>query len=241
MRIFFKILSILFVIVFIFSVTTSVVLGLSSTTILANSNDKEARRHIYYTSLNKLSSSKNITIISTMPYSKEEGYISKDKITCSLNNESLSESYSCTMISQLFDDSSKIVRTSYFPGDGYKYSLEGDIKSKTIYSNNLLSTYFLSLLAGATTYVSYLAFNQESIDAYSINYKHDSEFDFNTFSILKNIAVNFTVGSNTQKIDFTFDKNDYLTKLTFGKDSSLQLSYKKANITFPSFNGFDLV
>jgi len=238
MRVFKRILYILLVIVFVFSVITSVIFAVSSPTTLKNSIS--SRRKIFYTSINDISNSKNITITSKTPYNLGGANQQvEDKITCSLDNETTT--YKCTMISRLYNENSKLVRTSYFPGDGYKYTLEdGDnTGTKTPSSDSVVTSYFASLISGAQNYLSILTYDSKTIETYSVKYNKKIHFNFNTFSLSKSFNVSYTIGSQSVNAKLIFDKKDRLSKLQdVTNKSSMSISYNKAKLDFPSFIGY---
>lgn len=237
MRVLKTILKILFVIVFIFSVSCSVIFAISSTTTL--SNNISSRREIYYKATNKITNSREITIIAKMPYS-QNGDISEDKITCSLAKES-STSYNCSMISKLFDKNSNLIRTSYFPGDGYKYTKNAneDKGTKEIYDNASLISYFNSTRSGLTYYLALLSYDEKTIETNSIKYYTKTSFDFNTFSLSKNIDVKYLNEGTTEEFEFAFDKNSYLKDFSYNTyNTSFSLTYQKANLKFPILTSY---
>lgn len=233
MRIFYKILSILFVLVFITSVSVSLILGFSSTYI---SNNENSRRNTYYTASNYVNKSKYISIVSKSPYSAgEEGQIVEDNVSCTLNEET----YTCQMISTLYNEDSSVVRTSYFPGDGFKYTLAGNTKTKTVFTNDSLVNYFKSLLAGVQTYLSFLAYSNTIIDAYNINYDTNVSFNFSKFTLNKEIMIDYGNEESKQKLRLEFNKKDYVTYIGFvDTDISLKINYKNNKLNIPSLVGY---
>ena len=236
MRILRKILSFIFVVVFVLSVGTSVAFFLSSTNRLAFKDNKDSRLELYYSSYYAIGNSKDYTIIANNKYGEDQKSV--DEITCSLTDES-ENIYTCSQISKLYDSEGELVRTSYFPGDGYKYSVEGEAKTKTVYSNTNLQNYFSALLGGANSYLRYIAYDVfVPDDEEFIKFETDIKFNFNTFSLLKEINFNLDKGTSKLSADLTFDGKDRLTKVMSGESISLEISYKKTNFEFPSFSNF---
>ena len=240
MRIFSKILSITFIVLLVLSLCLNVIVAVSSSQISTFTNNEDSRRNVFYTSQNKLSNSDELTIISKAPYTKgSEGQISEDKISCSLKKESTTQEYECSMISKLYNADSSLVRTSYFPGDGYQYTVEGENKTKNVYSNESLTAYFSVLVLGAQTYMSYLILENSLIETYKMYYDIKISFDFSQFSLEKQIDVNYKVNEENSKIELNFNSKDHITKVSdTNLGSTLDISYSKENLEFPIFVGF---
>ena len=231
MRIFYKVLFVLLIIATLFSVTTTTIFVFSSTLLPSENNRKE----IFYTAYNKLANPKEITIISTKPYSSENNQISKDEISCVLINDN----YDCQMISSLYNSDSTLIRTSYFPGDGFKYSIEGNTKIKTSYPNSSLFSYFNSLIAMASQGLSYISLNDTYVKQYNITFEEDVDFSFYKFSFNKSIEVEYEVSNRKQEIDLKFNENNYLTNVDFeNMDIDVNIKYKKTKLNFPDFSGY---
>ena len=243
MRIFTKILSIIFVIVFIFCVSISIILGVSSSTF---AKDEDARRNIYFSSAYKLANNKTISITATTPYSLgEEGQYTKETATCVTNKDD--QTTNCSMISRLYNADASLVRTSYFPGDGYKYTnINGEAKgTKTPYSNDNLQSYCASFILGVNMYLALLSSDTRSIEESKLDFDSNIKFDFNTFSLFKNITIKYEISNTKQIIGLKFDKNDFLRKVeikastdTEELTTSINIDYKKANLDFSSLVGY---
>lgn len=241
MRVFSKIVSIMFIVFLVLSLGLNIILAVSSSNISTFTNNEDSRRNVFYTAQNKLSNSDEITIISTGPYTQgSAGQTSEDKITCSISKENATPEYSCMMVSKLYNADSSLSRTSYFPGDGYQYTIEGDTKTKKAYPNTSLTTYFNALIGGTQTYMSYLILDNSLIKTYSMYYDTSISFNFSKFTLSKKIDVNYKNGEETLKIEMGFDSHDYINKVVDGKSgAALNISYSKANIEFPLFAGFE--
>ena len=235
MRIFKKVLFVLFIVVFVLSLCMNVVLGTSSTLKLAFKDNMDTRVRMFYTASAHISNSNNITIINENKQSENQKV--KEQITCSLDTKS--NNYNCKMISKLYNNDSTLVRTSYFPGDGYKYSLEGETKKKIAFTNDNLSAYFTSLLQGAFFGLNYYVIDYTTpANKNLFSFDTDLDFSFNTFSFSKNAEINYKSTPTATKINLTFDKKDRLTNVTINKDAKLSLIYSKTQLVFPSFEGY---
>jgi len=237
MRIFKKILLILGIIIFVLSLGFNVVLSMSSTNNLIFKDSLESRFKLYSTSTYKLKQSNEFYIVSENKYGATQKAI--DKVSCYKEDGSVSATYICSQISSLYEADGTLVRTSYFPGDGYKYTVEGDVKTKSAYSNASLEAYFKSLVNGAYSSLSYIIFeyNNEAAKEYM---SYSTDFKFNDFSIQKIVNVQY----KNEEINYefkescTFDNNDYLVKLNINESANLNISYEKQTLNFPSFEGF---
>lgn len=231
MRILYKVLFILLIVLTLFSLTTTAIFVCSSTLLPTENN----RKQIFYTSYNKLDTSKEITIFSTKLYSSETGQISKDQISCTLRDDV----YDCQMISSLYNSDHTLAKTSYFPGDDFKYSVEGNLKTKTSYPNTSLYTYFSSLIAMASQGLSYISFNDMYVRQYNIKFNEDINFNFSKFAFSKSIDVSYVSSNRKQEIELEFNKNNYLTKVYFKNvDMGVDIKYKQTSLNFPDFSEF---
>lgn len=239
MRIFGKIFKILLSLVFICSIVLNVIFSMSTTSLSILTNKEKAMREIYYSASIALSNSEEVTITSTMPYTSLKDHTAVDKIVCEKSDDE-NNSYECGMISKLYDENSKLVKTSYFPGDGYKYTDDGTTQIKTVFSNESLYSYFLGLVYGASSNISYLAVNKDAIDAYKMSFDTGFKFNINTFSLDKDVTVNYTGLDNVeQKIDLQFDANDRLQYVNdHNNKSSLLISYDDEELEFPILVGY---
>ena len=228
----------LFVFTFIFSVGVSIIFFVSSTTISINAKE---RKNIFYTAYNKLTSGKQLTFISTMPYFSEDekdGVTVQDRITCTIDMENTAPTYNCSMISRLYNKKNKVIKTSYFPGDGYKYTNRNVTEhgTKEEYSNNKLISYFSTLAMSVQTYLSLLTYDERTVEAYKVNYYTNVSFSFNSFSLSKDIGINYTTADSKQNIKLCFDSKDAIKKIDYvTNDATLKISYGKTNFSFPSF------
>lgn len=235
MRIISKLISFLFAILFITSVAFNIIFCVSSSNILMFTNNEQARKRLHQFATDYISDGNYFTIISQNVIETNR---SIDQITCGLD-EKVSEGLSCKMHSKLYDSESNLLRTSYFPGDGYKYTLENDVGTKSEYSNSNLINYFYSLVYGALYSLNNLVFEESAIESYSVKYDSSITFSFNQFSLIKKIAVSYKVNDESHKSTYEFDKKDRLSKVTFDDDSIyLKIDYKLTNISFPDFSEY---
>ena len=235
MRIFGKILKIIFIFIFILSVCLNVTLFMSSTNRLIFKDSDDARVKLYYNSYNHLINSKNFTLETTYKY--DENHKVTDKITCTLDE--VAKSMDCTQVSILNNNEGELVRTSYFPGDGYKYSIQGEAKTKTAYSNQSLMMYASSLLSGISKQLGYLvAYVTNTSDKEFVSYKTSAKFAFNTFELCKTTSFKLDKGTSKLDIKYTFDGDDRLTKLVYGEENVMSIEYKKENLRIPSLTEF---
>lgn len=235
MRIIGKITSFLFAILFIASIAFNIIFCISSSNILLFTNNEQARKRLYQVATDYISDSNYFTIISQNLIDTNR---SIDQITCGVD-ENAPEGLSCKMHSKLYDAESNLIRSAYFPGDGYKYTLENDTGTKTAYTNQDLTTYFYSLVYGALYSLNNLVFEESTIESYSAKYDSSVSFSFNQFALIKKISVSYTVSGENHKSTYEFDKKDRLSKVTFDSDNVyLDIEYKKINIVFPDFSEY---
>lgn len=236
MRIFLKILTVFLIIFCIFSVCCSAAFAISSSTIKINT--EAAREKLFHTSSNYLNNSKQITLTSTMPYTPgEEGQYSKDVISCSIGETSVE----CQMISKLYNQDHSLIRTSYFPGDGFKYTdAKDEIGTKTQYANTNLLTYFSQLYKGVSGQLTFLASSNNDIETYKINFSGKAKLNLSKFTLEKSIKINYQIGSSPQKVNLYFDGKDHAKKVEIisNATSTIEIDYKKTSFSFPSFNDY---
>lgn len=235
----------------VLSLSLCICLGLSSSSLsLINKDSRDARVQLYYSATSQLENANTITIENIASFSETQ--ISYDIITCSIDEESVSQQYNCSMISKLYTgeniDTGTLVRTSFFPGDGYKYSVESDTKIKSVYSNEQLVSYLSSLISRITD-LSVGGFAYLICDyldpATGLDFKYDNKlnFNFNTFSLNKEINATYTVDEESSyNYNYQFDKYDRITKLTRDDyNSQIEISYEKTTLSFPtSYDGYVL-
>ncbi len=225
----------LFVVIFVLSISFNVILGLSSTNSLIFKDSKEARMNLYTKASYTLDNVKSLTIVNDSPYNVGNitGF-SKDTITCSIEGEETN----CAMISTLHDTEGTLLRTSYFPGDGYKYTINGTTKIKTAYPNASLSTTFSGFFLGAKISMMYMVGDSSSSSA-EFSFKTKTKFSFNTFSLVKTVNASCKNGEKIYDYSFTFDGKDRLEKVySKEQDSTLSFEYKKVTLSFPSFDQY---
>lgn len=240
MRIFTRILKVFLVIIFVLSIMLNIILGTSSTTITLYTNKKKALHEMYYTSAIALTNVKSITVKAVMPYSLKEGHTSEDEATCKVIKVENVETYECKMISKLYDTESNLVRTSYFPGDGFKYSAENNTYIKTKHDNNTLQYYIFGLIGGAFPYLNYLIVDSATAETNSFKIKKGLFFDLNTFSLNKKLSISFKETADSKNtIKYKFDSHDRLEYLKDpSKKSTLSINYKYSKLSIPDLIGY---
>jgi len=172
-----KILFIIFIIMTVFSSGVSIILGVSSSTFLTFTNNATSRNKTLYTSYYKLITSDKITIKMTQPYGTE-GDTSEDTMVCYLDKELAAPDYNCQMISYLYDSNNEVKRTSYFPGDNYKYTIEGTTKTKSSFPNKSLTSHFKNMVIATYTVLFTLSKDEKDVKAGSVIYDFNISFNF---------------------------------------------------------------
>jgi hypothetical protein len=214
-------------------VSCSVIFAISSPYLKSN---KESRSQIFYASYNKLSNSNELTLISEMPYvqgnSKE---IVKDTISCKIEGSN----YSCSMISEL-KANNELIRTSYFPGDGFKYSKTKDnVKTKEVYENSKLVSYFNSLLGGISTYLSFLTLDNNSIKSSNVIYEPKVTFSFDKFRLERSLDISYGNDNARQQLRLNFNNKNHIEGVNLiNNNASIQINYEKTIFSFPSFSSY---
>lgn len=237
MRIFKKVAYILFVICCVLSVTIAVCLSVSSTNKLLFKDNVDARLKIYSTAYNNLSNSKKYTIVSENKYGTDQRV--KEEISCEVKQETEGTSFDCKMISKLYNSDGGLVKTSYFPGDGYKYTEENETKVQTTFSNSSLAAYFSSMIVGAMQGLNYIIYDYNNPDEKEhADIDTEVEFNFNQFALLKTIGFNYQKDSTKLTASFKFDKKDRLTEYNYNQMSSMKISYSLKELQIPSLTGF---
>ena len=238
MRVFGKIAFVFFMILLVLSIGLNIMLGVSSTNNLIFKDDVSARITIMSNSLFELESSlesEGLSIKSTNQYPSNNG-TATDRAYCKYE----SKLEKCTMVSVLYDDKGVAVKTSYFPGDGFKYTVEGETKTKSYYSNDQLNAYVTNLFYGWGNTLTMLQYDSgATIGDATVSYDTSMKFVFSKFSLLKTINCTFTRGESKVAYAFNVDNKDRVTSLSIDGKASLELSYSKNEITFPSFEDFN--
>jgi hypothetical protein len=201
---------------------------------------EKSRRQIYYSSVHKITNAENINIKSTQPYiSGVEGQYAIDNLSCTLNKGTAT--YDCKMISTLYNSDATVVRKSYFPGDGFKYTTEGTSRTKSAYDNvNLFTVLSQRLSAASNNYLPYLTYPTSVVNQYDIKYGTSISFHFNSFTISKEVHINHKVYGTKQTIKLGFDSKNHLIKIEDATNkATLELDYNKSRLNIPkTFSGF---
>lgn len=234
MRIFNRILKILFVLIFIVSVCFNVVLGLSSDYSLVFKDSGVKRR--------QLANRAAIYIQNATKYTFED-YDSENKtkaiVSCVKDNEKTSDNLTCEQITYVYNDSNEVVKTVYFPNDGYKYISEGDSKTKMAIERTVVTNYASSLYIGSAIYLYYMLYDTEKHNQTSTSdFKTKLNFDFNKFSLTRNVSFKIKQ-SETQILDVSlvFNNDDKLLSMK-SENNELSIKYDTTKLNFPSFNSF---
>lgn len=240
MRVFTRILKIFLAIVFVLSVALNIILGVSSTTFSIFTNKKKALTELYFTSNSAFTNFNSITIESTMPYTIDPNYTSTDKLTCKTITKDNNKEYECQMISKLYNSESDLVRTSYFPGDGYKYTAENDTYIKTPYTNQNLILYLAAFIGGASNNLNYLLADSATAETYSFKTTKGLYFDLNSFSVNKKVSVSYNeTKDKTATVNYKFDSHD---RISYVKDvankATLKFKYSYSKLPIPDLIGY---
>lgn len=237
MRIFGKIIKIILSIVLVFSLILNVLLILSTSDSLVIKDSIDKRLELYNDAYYELMAAKQLTFVNEM-VNPDKTHIN-DTITCELKGETITDGVNCSKITYLYSEDGKLIRTSYFMGDGYKYYVEGENKVKEVFNENENYTYLLSLASGAATSLSYLVLDV-SYPSFQENttYKTTLKFDFNTFSLRKQVLFDYSYNNNKIHYEYEFDGNDRISKIVLSEDYKLEISYKTKSLRFPAFDGF---
>lgn len=234
MRIFNRILKMLFVLIFIVSVCFNVVLGLSSDYSLVFKDSGVKRRQLAYRAA--------FYVKGTAKYTFED-YDSENKtraiVSCVKDNEKTDDNLTCEQITYVYNDSKEVVKTVYFPNDGYKYVSEGDSKTKVAVNSSVVTNYAFSLYMGSLYYLHYLSYDTETPNQTVVSdFKTKLNFNFNKFSLTRNVTFKIKQ-SETASLDvnLVFDNNDKLLSLK-SENNELSIKYDTTKLNFPSFSSF---
>lgn len=224
--------------VLITSLIVSIMLGVSSTIGFSTKDNQENRERIYLTTKNMLDivDEGEVTIRSYMTTSAiDGGAFVEDLAHCKYSNATLISD--CTMRSILFDKDNKVIRTSYFPGDNYKYSVHanGD-KTKTAYPNATLNNYGLSLFKGFYLSSSFLTYEHKEGE---IEFD-DCSLKFNWKELAFDKTISLTAFSNTASTKYSFEinSNDVVEEVKIDDLQSLKVTYDMKKIIFPDLKQF---
>ncbi len=234
MRIFNKILKILFVLIFIFSVCFNVILGFSSDYSLAFKDDEVKRRQLGNRAALQI---QNATKFTFEDYDNENK--TKAIVSCVKDNEKTEGTLTCEQITYVYNDSKEVVKTVYFPNDGYKYVVEGDTKTKEKVSSSVVINYAANLYMGAAIYLYYMIYDTENPSQTEVSdFKTKLHFSFNKFSLTRNVAFKIKQ-SETEALtaNLVFNNNDKLLSMK-SENNELSIKYDTTKFNFPSFDSF---
>lgn len=239
MRIFKKIMTIVFIIVSVLSLSLSIVLFISSSTSMTFFNNADARQKTYFAANSKIESMNEFSLLIKKPNSiaDDSGTI-QENVSCVAKENNPSQ-YNCKIITKAYDSTGNHLKSTYYPGDGFKYMEDVITKTKTkeSYDNSQLEIYVTTLLNDAKKGIKILSYNDSKIEECSAVYKTDISFDFSTFSLTKAIEISYLNGSNVEKVSLSFDKKDYVTSIHYlAKKETVDISYNKTELSFPNFS-----
>lgn len=239
MRKFKPLFAILFAIAFILGVGFTVALGQSTTNKLFFNDSSELRFDLGVYSNSYLTTGDELSL--TYRNSYDANHYVQESISCEKSNDEVGVIYDCEMISRLYKNSdNSLVRTSYFPGDNFKYTDNGETLVKTDFSNIQLSTYISSIISGATSVNSFVYYDH-LYPAYESTYTYENAFSFkfNTFSIHKEISMFYINGEEKSNIaTFTYDGKDRLIGLKYNDTLVLSIDYDEEDLDIPSLKDY---
>lgn len=234
MRFFNKLLKSLFVICFILSICLGVVLFTSSNYSLIFKDDSTKRLQLAQTASFHFKEGLNLSFDNY-----DESTKTRAIVTCYLpQSDATSASLKCEEITYVYDDDKNITKTVYFPGDGYKYVLEGESKTKEVVATDVVENYYMSLYYGASYNLYYMTYDFYRADKKDkIECSSKLNFNFNTFAITKDVT--FSIKDETFSVNskLTFDSEDKLIELV-SNNNTLKIKYAKEKISFPSFSNY---
>lgn len=216
----------------------NIVLGVSSN--LSEDDDDFSIRHkIYNYSTNSfylLDEGKGMMIkTSRKTNSQEEGDYLEEFIYCKRDNTTWVNN--CSMKGYLYDEDKSLMRTTYVPGDGYKYVETSTSKTKELYHNNNLLNY------GYYAFVNFFYSYGAVLDSTNNNLEFDidNDFSFKNFSFNKVITIEYDeVPSGVQVTDYKIfiDSNNMIEKIILNKDIIMEVTLDCKEIDFPDFSNF---
>lgn len=237
-----KTLKVIFIVLGSLLITISlffnIVLGVSSN--LSEDDDDFSIRHkIYNYSTNSfylLDEGKGMMIKTfRKTNAQEEGSYLEENIYCKRDKTTWVNS--CTMKGFIYDENKSLIKTTYIPGDGYKYIETSTTKTKELFPNNNLLNY------GYYAFVNFFYSYAAVLDSKDKNLEFDVEndFSFKTFSFNKVISVEYDeVPSGVQVTDYKIfiDGNNMIKKIILNKDIIMEATLDCKEIDFPDFSNF---
>ena len=233
MRIFNKILKILFVIIFVISVCFNLILGFSSDYSLVFKDSSAKRRQLANRAALQIQNANKFTF---------EDYDGENKIraivSCTKDSEKTKDNLDCKQITYVYNDSKEIVKTVYFPNDGYKYVVEGETKTKKKVSNSDVTNYVSGLSLGSSVYLYYMHYDTEDPSQTNVtNFKTKLNFNFSKFSLTRNVAFKVKQSEGVSDVTLTFNNDDKLLSIKFD-NHELSIKYDTTKFNFPSFDSY---
>ncbi len=234
MRIFRRILKIFFVVVFVVSICLNVILGLSSDYSLVLKDNGTKRRQLANRAVLQLNNAGKVTFEDYNGDNKTKAIVS-----CVNDTEKTTDNLTCEQITYVYDDNNEVTKTVYFPGDGYKYVIDGDSKTKVAADDSAITTYVSGLYMGSIVYLYYMYYDTERpSQEYVSNFKTKLNFNFSNFLLTRNVSYDIKSSEDqTTKATLSFDSKDKLLAMKSG-NSELKIKYNTTKFNYPSFNTF---
>lgn len=231
MKVFKKILIILGLIIFILSISLSIMLAMSTTYGMVLKDNPNARKKIVSKTEQSIDDK---FYVSYKNIKDSEGSYVQGQIACVV----LEDDFDCKMIEKEYDKSNALVRTNYMPGDDFKYVLEGENKSKTTY-------YDADIQNEATIKVSkfivdlrlLLQENDEKYD-YDIDFKTKLKLDFSNFELDKIINVTTTHAEKVETKIMEVNGQDCVEKIIYDDGGYIEFKGQALVLNFPSFEDY---
>jgi len=240
MKIFKKIMICLLVIFLSFSIVLNIILNVSNTLGLAFKDNVDLRERIYYKTYYSFMDETNkegLTFHSINTNDSLDYYLD-EVIHCVYDGLIPSK---CEMVSYMYNKSDDtLIKTTYLPGDGYKYVVEGETKSKVLSSNASLLSYGYSMIYGL--YLNSYVLSYETSESSGIVAEFDTKikFNFEEFGLFKHISSSVTKGNQTLNYAFVVDNKDRVVSIQIGESQKLTCDYEGEELAMPSFEGYVL-
>ena len=212
----------------IYSMNTS---GNLENTKIILANDYESIKSAYLASNSVFNDAVDLTFF-TKNYASTTT-LTESTTTCSITSEGIITN--CSMMSKLTDLEGTIMKESFFPGDGYKYTIEGNSKTKSVSANTVIENYFYNLVIGILNYLDYLNVSEDFASTSSFTYVSEINVNYAEFSL---ISKKINCSYNSTSFTLSFDSTDRVTGLYFNENTINNLTYELTQLNFPSFEGF---
>lgn len=261
-------IKLIFILLLVASITLNLILGFSSTQKLALKDDLKTRITLYRNAVQQLNSKENLSNYTVLfEFSSDVSETSREKsletISCSTNE---GKNQKCISKTEEYIDSS-LKRSIFFPNNGKQYFIEGESKTFVQQTEDIAAIEMSQLLNNV---IHNLAKMKTDVDLWNKNQQKEGEedalvpqmsvnttstFDFNTFSLSKEIAITVITpvyneetkitSSDTEITKFKFDGKDRLIELSIdssihGTFYSYKISYESTKLYFPDFTEFTM-